>query len=145
MRRLRALVVIMLITGIMAVPATAEAHYECFDVEGHGLLDFGTTGEGVAYLTVGGEAQTVPFFPTGLRELDENVLDIRFVFLFEQGPLVVVEHSFSTPIGGSLVAFDSDLDVKKGGAGALHWFGVADQAAGVADIESVIGEVCFVG
>jgi hypothetical protein len=103
MRRLRALVVIMLITGIMAVPATAEAHYECFDVEG------------------------------------------RFVFLFEQGPLVVVEHSFSTPIGGSLVAFDSDLDVKKGGAGALHWFGVADQAAGVADIESVIGEVCFVG
>lgn len=142
MRRFRLLLVVALVAGIVFVPSTAHAQ-DCVTVEGHGFLDFGTTGEGKMRLMVDGERQVVPFFPTGVIETGENMLDIRFVMLFEQGPLVVVEHSAGTPIADGIIFFDSTLDVKKGGSGGLVWYGIADQNAGFADIQHIEGEICF--
>ena len=144
MRRLRLLLAVMLVAGVVLVPATATANvHECATVEGHGFLDFGTAGEGRLRLMVDGQRQVVTFFPTGAIETGENMLDIRFVMMFDEGPLVVVEHSVGTPIGDGIILFESDLDIKKGGSGGLYWYGIADQNAGFADIHHVTGEICF--
>ncbi len=142
MRRIRMLLAVSLVFGVVFAPAAASAQ-ECATLEGSGFLDFGTTGQGILEVELGGEAQTVPFFPTGVREIGENRLLIRFVMFFEQGPLVVVEDSLGTPLGDDLVFFESTLKVKKGGAGQFAWYGIADVAAGVADIQNISGELCF--
>lgn len=142
MKRLRVLLAVFLVVGVVFAPATATAQ-ECSTINGHGYLDFGTTGEGVLRLSIDGERQLVPLFPTGFREIGEGVFDIRFVMLFEEGTLVVIEHSFNTPIGEGLAFFESELDVKKGGSGSLYWYGIADQNTGFAHIQNVTGEICF--
>ena len=143
MRRLRLLLAIMLVAGFVFVPVSTAQAQECVNVEGHGFLDFGTTGQGKMRLMVDGERQAVPMIPTGAIEIGENMVDIRFVMFFDQGTLVVVEHSFATPIAEGVVFFDSTLDVKKGGSGGLVWYGIADQNAGFADIQGISGEICF--
>lgn len=142
-KQLRILAAIMLVVGVVFVPAAAQAARQCSTIEGDAFLDFGAANAGVAELFVDGEFQVVDFFGTGFRPTGENTADIRFVFFFEQGPLVIVEHSVTTPIGEGLVSFDSDLDIKKGGSGSLEWYGVTDQAAGFADIQHITGEICF--
>lgn len=140
MRRLKVILAFVTVLGLISIPAGAQAQ-QCSTIDGQAVLDFGAN-RGRANVTVDGVRQVVPFFGTGFIPTGPNTADIRFVWEFDQGTLVVIEHSVNTPIGGSLVSFDSKVDIKKGGSGGMHWVGVADQDSAIARF-IVTGEICF--
>jgi len=142
MKRLRIVLAIMLVAGVVLIPTTAQAH-ECSTIEGHGMLDFSVApSQGKARVEVDGVRQVVPYVGTGFIETGENTAILRFVWFFDEGTLVVVENSTTTPIGGPLLAFESDVDIKKGGSGGMHWAGIVDLSVGSA-VYDITGEICF--
>ncbi|MDH3463249.1 MAG: hypothetical protein OEM32_06460 [Acidimicrobiia bacterium] len=140
MKRLKVVVALVTILGLISVPASAQAS-QCASIEGRAILDFGV-GVGTARLQVDGAQHVVPFYATGFVTTGPNTADLRFVWEFDQGTLVVIEHSTMTPVTATLLAFDSVVDIRTGGTGGMHWNGLANLAASTARF-SVTGEICF--
>lgn len=139
MRRQMVVAIVVAVVGLL--PLAAQAQAGCSTIEGRAVLDFGV-GEGAARLLVDGVPQNVEFFAAGFEPTGPTTADIRFVWLFDEGTLVVVEHSSPVPIGGPLVSFDSPVDIRQGGSGGMQWTGIANLDAAVARF-NVSGEICF--
>ncbi len=139
MKRIAVMVTLVGLIGVISLPVQAQP--DCSSIEGRAVLDFGNN-VGMARLLVDGSEQNVEFFSTGFRPTGPDSADIRFVFFFDEGTLVVVEHSSPVPIGGDLQSFDSPVDIRQGGTGGMQWTGIANLATATARF-SVTGEVCF--
>ena len=57
--------------------------------------------------------------------------------------MTIVEHATTTSLGGPLVGFESTIDVGGVATGAWTWSGIANLAAGKANIKTIEGTICF--
>jgi hypothetical protein len=143
MKRIALALLLAVFMLVPAMSAGAESH-NCVDLSGRAKLDFGSPEqEGKAKLEIDGVKTKVDFVETGSNPTGPNTADIFFTWDFPQGTVTLVEHSTTTPLGGPLVAFDSEIDLLTGASGTWDWSGIANLAAGKADIRTIEGTICF--
>jgi hypothetical protein len=143
---LRRLFVAFTALALLAVPGIASADSHCVDVRGTAVLDFSAeVREGTANLIIDHTLTTVEFDWLSLTPTGDNTADVFFTWHFPgpYGDLDLTEHSTTTPAGGSLVRFNSTVDVTGGGNdSAFTWTGTADTAKQEARFR-ITGELCL--
>ena len=140
---MRRLVLALLLGLFMLVPIGSASAAHCATIDGSGRADWGGSGTGKVRVVVDGEPVQVGFVYTGIIATGENTADIFIDFLFPFGVVQTVEHSTTTPIGGSLATFSSTVEVLHGARGGWTWSGVSSAARGLASIETLSGTICY--